>query len=57
MVDPGYRALQPGVRMLIDNDWNFEDFGIGNYARPPIVVRDGYTNTVWLRLGPAGARP
>jgi len=52
-VYPGYRALQPGVRMLVDNDWNYEDFGLGNYARPPLLMRDGYANTVFLRL----ARP
>jgi hypothetical protein len=49
-VDPGYRALQGGVRILIDNDWNYEDFGLGNYTRPPLLIRDGYANTVYLRL-------
>jgi hypothetical protein len=49
-VDPGYRALQAGVRMLIDNDWNYEDFGLGNYVRPPLLMGDGYTNTVYIRL-------
>ncbi|HMD61287.1 MAG TPA: hypothetical protein VKG78_07630, partial [Opitutaceae bacterium] len=57
-VDPGYRALQPGVRMLIDNDWNYEDFGLGNYARPPLLMTDGYTNAAYIQLerprGPPG---
>ncbi|HEY4989065.1 MAG TPA: hypothetical protein VII09_04620, partial [Opitutaceae bacterium] len=49
-VDPGYRALQPGVRMMIDTDWNYEDFGLGNYARPPLMIGDGYSGTVFMRL-------
>jgi hypothetical protein len=50
LVDPGYRALKPGIRMLVDNDWNYEDFGLGNYVRPPLLMADGYTNTVYLQL-------
>ena len=49
-VYPGYRALGPGVRLFIDNDWNYSAFGLGNYARPPILVRNGYSNTVYFRL-------
>jgi hypothetical protein len=49
-VDPGYRALQPGVRMLLDSNWNYEDFGLGNYTRPPLLIHDGYSGTVFMRL-------
>lgn len=49
--DAGYRALPGGIRMGIHNEWNYPDIGLGNYAKPPIVVKDGYRNTVYLRLG------
>ncbi|HEY3757499.1 MAG TPA: glycoside hydrolase family 2 TIM barrel-domain containing protein [Opitutaceae bacterium] len=54
-VDPGSSALTGGVRLSIDNDWNYEDLGLGNYARPPLRMGDGYSNTVYLRIGDAPA--
>jgi hypothetical protein len=48
--DPG-RWMVPGIRMSIQNEWNYPDIGLGNYAKPPIRVENGYTNTVYLKLG------
>jgi hypothetical protein len=52
--NPG-RSMVPGLRMCINNLWNYPDIGIGNYAKPPLMTRSGYSNTVYLQLGPATA--
>jgi hypothetical protein len=49
--NPG-RSMVPGIRMSIQNEWNYPDIGLGNYAKPPIKISDGYKNTVYLKLGP-----
>ena len=49
--NPG-RSMVPGIRMGIQNEWNYPDIGLGNYAKPPIKISDGYKNTVYLKLGP-----
>ncbi len=46
-----YRVFPGGVRMGIHNEWNYPDIGLGNHAKPPILTKDGYTNTVYLQLG------
>lgn len=38
------------VRLLINNEWNYRNLGLGNYMKPPVVVGDGYTNEVHMRL-------
>ena len=42
---------EPGgpVTMYINNAWNYPTLGVGNYMKPPIVIGDGYSNTVHLR--------
>ncbi len=50
--NPG-RLMVPGIRMSIQNEWNYPDIGLGNYAKPLIKSTDGYHNTVYLKLGPA----
>jgi len=50
--NPG-RSMVPGIRMGIHNEWNYPDIGLGNYTKPPIKLGNGYTNTVYLKLGPA----
>jgi hypothetical protein len=49
--NPG-RSMIPGIRMSIQNEWNYPDIGLGSYTKPPIKVRNGCQNTVHLRLGP-----
>jgi len=48
--NPG-RSMVGGLRFCINNEWNYPDIGIGNYAKPPLLIRDGYSNTVYLKLG------
>ena len=49
--NPG-RSMVPGIRLSVQNEWNYPDIGLGNYAKPPIKISDGYKNTVYLKLGP-----
>jgi hypothetical protein len=49
--NPG-RSMVAGMRMSIQNEWNYPDIGLGNFAKPPIWVPNGYKNTVYVRLGP-----
>jgi hypothetical protein len=44
-------SMPGGVRMCINNEWNYPDIGIGNWCKPPIMIRDGYKGTVYMRLG------
>lgn len=37
------------VTLIINNQWNYPTLGIGNYMKDPIVLRDGYTDWVYLR--------
>ncbi len=46
----GYRALTGGVRMNINNQWNYPDLGLGSYAKPPIMIGSGYSNEILVRL-------
>jgi len=38
------------VRMFINNQWNYRFLGNGNYMKPPVIVGDGYSNSVRIRL-------
>ena len=38
------------VKMVINNLWNHTKMGLGNYMKEPVVVNEGYTNTVRIRL-------
>jgi hypothetical protein len=48
LVDPS----QPNsdVRMHINNQWNYRNLGLGNYMKPPVILRSGYSNSVRLRM-------
>ncbi len=48
--NPG-RSMVGGVRLCINNEWNYPDIGIGNYCKPPLLIRSGYTGVVYLKLG------
>lgn len=37
------------VTLHINNEWNYPTLGVGNWMKPPIIISDGYTNTVHLR--------
>ncbi len=52
-----YRVFPGGVRVGIHNEWNYENIGLGNYAKPPLLIRSGYTGTTYLRLGLPAATP
>lgn len=38
------------LRMNINNLWNYRGLGNGNYMKPPVIVKSGYTNSVHIRL-------
>mgnify|MGYP003293972964 CR=1 FL=1 len=38
------------VSMFINNLWNYPTLGVGNYMKPAVIVNEGYSNTVYLRL-------
>jgi hypothetical protein len=38
------------LRMNINNLWNYRNLGLGNYMKPPIIVKSGYANSVRIRL-------
>ena len=37
------------ISMYINNLWNYPTLGVGNWMKPPILIGDGYSNTVRLR--------
>ncbi|HEX2100312.1 MAG TPA: glycoside hydrolase family 2 TIM barrel-domain containing protein, partial [Candidatus Synoicihabitans sp.] len=43
------------VRILINNAWNYPQLGLGNYMKPPVIIDDGYTAQVRMRLTAAPA--
>lgn len=45
-------SAQPDARarLIINNEWNFRNLGLGNYVKEPVVVRRGYTKRVRMRL-------
>ena len=49
-MDPGYKALPPGICMYIHNLWNYPELGLGNYMKDPILIQKGYSNLVRMRL-------
>lgn len=38
------------VRLIISNEWNHRNLGLGDYMKKPVIVRRGYTNRVGMRL-------
>ena len=46
------RGEEP-VRFAVLNDFNYPHIAWGNYTKPPILVADGYQNTVTIRIGAA----
>ena len=44
------RGEEP-IRFAVLNDYNYPHIAWGNYNKPPILVQDGYTNSVTIRLG------
>jgi hypothetical protein len=38
------------VKMIVNNDYNYPRLAWGNYIKPAIVVGDGYSNRVYVRL-------
>ena len=42
---------EEAVRFAVLNDFNYPHIAWGNYTKPAIMVKDGYTNTVTIRLG------
>lgn len=51
----GTAVLPAGTRMAVLNEWNYPDIGLGNYAKPPLLIRNGYSNTAYVRLGDLAA--
>jgi hypothetical protein len=45
-------GAKPGgpVRMMINNEWNYTHLGLGNYMKPPVIVKAGYSNAVRVRI-------
>ncbi len=46
---PNERTPQ-GVSIVINNLWNYPTLGLGNYMKEPIIISDGYSNRVTMRL-------
>ncbi|HVT90365.1 MAG TPA: glycoside hydrolase family 2 TIM barrel-domain containing protein [Tepidisphaeraceae bacterium] len=42
--------LNSDLRLNINNLWNYRNLGLGNYMKPPVIVKGGYTNSVRIRL-------
>jgi hypothetical protein len=38
------------LRMNINNLWNYRNLGLGNYMKPPVIVKSGYSGSVRIRL-------
>lgn len=38
------------VKLIINNLWNQTKMGLGNYMKEPVIIDDGYSNTVRFRL-------
>lgn len=38
------------VNIYIDNLWNYPQLAVGNYIKPAIMIGDGYSNVVRMRL-------
>lgn len=38
------------VKVIINNDFNYPHIAWGNYTKPAIMLQDGYTNSVTMRL-------
>jgi len=38
------------VKMIVLNEWNYTHLGLGNYMKPPIIVKAGYSNSVRVRI-------
>ncbi|MCL2058663.1 MAG: hypothetical protein FWH01_06340 [Oscillospiraceae bacterium] len=49
-VGAGDSASAGLVRMNINNEWNFNQLCWGNYMKAPIMVEDGYTGSVYVKL-------
>jgi hypothetical protein len=43
-------SKQGGVDMIVNNEWNYPQLGNSNYMKPPIIVGEGYQNTVRMRF-------
>jgi beta-galactosidase len=42
--------LEGDIRMNINNAWNYPELTWGNYVKEPIIIEEGYTNSVQVRL-------
>lgn len=38
------------VKMIINNQWNHTKMGLGNYMKDPILVKDGFSEEVKIRI-------
>ena len=38
------------IKFIINNEWNYPELTWGNYSKPPVMVSEGYTNRVRMRL-------
>ena len=39
------------IRFIINNDYNYPHIAWGNYSKPAILIEDGYSNYVTMKLG------
>ena len=44
------REKPDDVKVIINNDFNYPHIAWGNYTKPAIMLQDGYTNSVTMRL-------
>jgi hypothetical protein len=46
-----------GVNMIVNNQWNYPQLGNSDFMKPPIIVREGYVDTVQVRFARKPAVP
>ncbi|MBD8548563.1 hypothetical protein IFT82_17735 [Sphingomonas sp. CFBP 8760] len=46
----GQEAANGQVRMIVNNLWNYPQLSWGNYVKKPVLVTNGYTNSVRVRF-------
>jgi hypothetical protein len=44
------REMEEPVSFIINNDYNYPHIAWGNYSKPPILIQEGYSNFVSMKL-------
>ncbi len=44
------REMEEPVRFIINNEYNYPHIAWGNYSKPPILIQEGYSNFISMKL-------